>query len=79
MSNVDLRIRGRREREVKITMAVRSSIFAAALGVACLLPTTVHAQAEVAPDHYELSNPDVTPLYVQTTASHGLIEHLPIS
>jgi len=69
MSNFDLRIRGRRGREMKITMAVRGSIFAAALGVACLLPTTVHAQAEVAPDHYELSHTDVTPAQSAPIAS----------
>ena len=44
---------------MRITTARRASIFAAALGFACLLPATVHAQAEVSPDHYELSNTDV--------------------
>ena len=45
---------------MKVTTVTRASIFAAALGMACLLPATVHAQADVAPDHYELSNTDVT-------------------
>lgn len=40
--------------------AVKTSIFAAALGLACLLPATAHAQADVAPDTYELANTDVT-------------------
>jgi hypothetical protein len=45
---------------VKITTAVKASVFAAALGFACLLPATVRAQAEVAPDFYELSNTETT-------------------
>ena len=39
---------------------VKTSIFAAALGLACLLPATAQAQADVAPDTYELANTDVT-------------------
>jgi len=31
-------------------------VFTAALGLACLLPATAHAQAEVSPDFYPLSN-----------------------
>ncbi len=38
---------------MKITTVVKGSIFAAALGVACLLPVTTHAQADVSPDVYE--------------------------
>src|ERR1700751_5840305 len=47
-------IRGRKETEMKITTVVKGSIFAAALGVACLLPVTTHAQADVSPDVYEV-------------------------
>lgn len=43
---------------MKITTVVKSSIFAAALGVACLLPVTTHAQADVSPDVYEVVNAD---------------------
>jgi len=39
---------------MKITTVVKGSIFAAALGVACLLPVTTHAQADVSPDVYEV-------------------------
>jgi hypothetical protein len=46
-------IRGRKETEMKITTVVKGSIFAAALGLACLLPVTTHAQADVSPDVYE--------------------------
>jgi hypothetical protein len=50
----------KKERKVKITIALKGSIFAAALGLACLLPITTHAQADVSPDFYELANTDVT-------------------
>ncbi len=39
---------------MKMTTVAKGSIFAAALGLACLLPTTTHAQAEVSPDVYEV-------------------------
>ena len=41
---------------MKITTAVKASVFTAALGLACLLPTTAHAQAEISPDFYPLSS-----------------------
>jgi hypothetical protein len=50
----------KRESKMKMTTVVKSSVFAAALGLACLLPVTAHAQAEVSPDIYELANTDVT-------------------
>jgi hypothetical protein len=50
----------KKERKVKMTIALKGSIFAAALGLACLLPVTTHAQADVSPDIYELANTDVT-------------------
>jgi hypothetical protein len=43
---------------MKITTAVKASVFTAALGLACLLPVTAHAQAEVSPDFYPISNTD---------------------
>ena len=46
---------------MKITTVVKGSIFAAALGVACLLPVTTHAQADVSPDVYEVANAETTP------------------
>ena len=45
---------------MKLTMVVKSSIFAAAFGIACLLPITTHAQADVSPDVYELANTETT-------------------
>jgi hypothetical protein len=50
----------KKETKVKMTMIVKGSIFAAALGVACLLPVTTHAQADVSPDIYELANTETT-------------------
>ena len=41
---------------MKITKIMKSSVFAAVLGLACLLPTTTHAQADVSPDVYENVN-----------------------
>jgi hypothetical protein len=46
--------------KMKMMTVVKSSVFAATLGLACLLPVTAHAQAEVSPDNYELANTDVT-------------------
>ena len=45
---------------MKMTMAVKGSIFAAALGLACLLPATTHAQADVSPDVYEMANTETS-------------------
>lgn len=45
---------------MKITTAIKASVVTAALGIACLLPATVHAQAEVAPDFYPFSNTETT-------------------
>jgi len=42
--------------KMKMTTVVKSSVFAAALGLACLLPATTHAQADVSPDVYENVN-----------------------
>jgi hypothetical protein len=44
------------EKMMKITTAMKASMFTAALGLACLLPVTAHAQADVSPDFYPLSN-----------------------
>jgi hypothetical protein len=51
---------------MKMMMVVKSSIFAAALGLACLLPVTTHAQADVSPDIYELANTETTAATQQT-------------
>jgi hypothetical protein len=58
--NSKSKIRGRKGTEMKITTVVKGSIFAAALGVACLLPVTTHAQADVSPDVYEVANAETT-------------------
>jgi hypothetical protein len=49
----------KKETKVKMTMmAVKGSIVAAALGLACLLPVTTHAQADVSPSFYEVVSPE---------------------
>jgi hypothetical protein len=50
----------KKELKMKVTEIVKTSVFVAALGLACLLPVTAHAQAEVSPDVYEMANTDVT-------------------
>ena len=56
MQNSKSKIRGRKEAAMRITTVVKASVVTAALGIACLLPATVHAQAEVAPDFYPILN-----------------------
>jgi hypothetical protein len=53
----------------RMKMIAKTSVFAAALGLACLLPATAHAQAEVAPDMYELSNTEVAVTQVQVATN----------
>ena len=55
------------KKETKVKMTMKSSIFAAALGLACLLPTTTHAQADVSPSFYEVVSPETI------AAEHQLI------
>src|SRR5580704_7892587 len=61
------------ESRMKITRMkiMKSSVFAAALGLACLLPTTTHAQADVSPDVYENVNTEtiVAEQHVQVAAN----------
>jgi hypothetical protein len=47
---------------MKITTVVKVSVFAATLGFACLLPLTVHAQADAmpSPEDYPFSAPETT-------------------
>jgi hypothetical protein len=70
MKNSNAKIREKREKAMKITTVVKASVFAAALGIACLLPVTAHAQADVSPDHFELLNtetPAAPPALVAST------------
>ena len=52
-----------------MTTVVKTSVFAAALGLACLLPATAHAQADVSPDVYELANTETTVAAQQVQAA----------
>jgi len=51
---------GRKEMTMKATNMMKVSILTAALGLACLLPATAHAQAEIAPDNYDIAAPQTT-------------------
>jgi hypothetical protein len=61
----------KKESKMKITKIMKSSVFAAVLGLACLLPTTTHAQADVSPDVYQNVNTEtiVTEQHVQVAAN----------
>jgi len=60
----------KKEKEREMKTIVKASVFAATLGLACLLPATAHAQAEVAPDTYEItSNETVVAQPVQTASN----------
>jgi hypothetical protein len=61
----------KKESKMKVTKIVKTSVFAAALGLACLLPTTTHAQADVSPDVYENVNTEtiVAEQHVQVAAN----------
>ncbi|MGA8308203.1 MAG: hypothetical protein WB723_21190 [Candidatus Acidiferrales bacterium] len=54
---------------MKMTTVVKSSVFAAALGLACLLPATTHAQADVSPDIYEVVSTDTVVAEQQVQAA----------
>jgi hypothetical protein len=64
--NSKSKFQDKKERAMKMTTVVKGSILAAALGVACLLPVTTHAQADVSPDNYELANTETTAATQQT-------------
>jgi hypothetical protein len=49
----------KKETTMKATTFVKGSILTAALGIACLLPATARAQADVAPDIYEAAGVQV--------------------
>jgi hypothetical protein len=59
---------------MKVKIFVEASAFIAALGLACLLPGTAHAQFEPAPDFFELSTtapPAAQPTQIAANASMG--------
>lgn len=48
------------ETTMKITTVVKVSVYAGALGFACLLPVTAHAQSDVMPDSFPFSTEETT-------------------
>lgn len=64
------------EMTMKVTTLMKATAFIAALGLACLLPATAHAQAEISPDFYQLMNTDTVamqPVELATTAGQAEI------
>jgi hypothetical protein len=60
MKNSSAEIRGKQEKQMKITTAVKSSMITLALGVAFTLPATARAQSDVSPDEFAFSAPQTT-------------------
>src|ERR1700745_3680290 len=58
--NSKSKFQDKKGRAMKMTTVMKTSVFAAALGLACLLPATAHAQADVSPDIYEFANTETT-------------------
>jgi hypothetical protein len=55
MRNLNSKIRSQKEAKMKMTTVVKISLYAGALGLACLLPVTVRAQSDVMPDSFAFS------------------------
>jgi hypothetical protein len=55
MKNSNSKIQEKKENVMKVNTAAKVSIFAVALGFACLLPVTARAQSEVMPDSFAFS------------------------
>jgi hypothetical protein len=60
MKNLNSKIRSNKETTMKMTTVVKISLYAAALGLACLLPVTARAQSEVMPDAFAFSADEAT-------------------
>lgn len=55
MKNLNSKIRSTKETKMKMTTVVKASLYIAALGLACMLPVTARAQADVMPDSFPFS------------------------
>jgi hypothetical protein len=55
MKNSNSKIQEKKETAMKINMVAKVSMFAVALGFACLLPATARAQSDVMPDSFAFS------------------------
>jgi hypothetical protein len=60
MKNWDGKMHRTKETKMKMTTVVKISLHTAALGLACLLPVTARAQAEVMPDSFAFSADEAT-------------------
>jgi hypothetical protein len=55
MKSSNTKILGKEETKMKITTVAKTSMIAAVLGFACLLPATAHAQSDAMPDSFAFS------------------------
>jgi hypothetical protein len=55
IKNSNSKIQAKRETTMKMTTVVKGGMLIAALGLACLLPTTARAQSDVMPDEFAFS------------------------
>jgi hypothetical protein len=55
MKNSNSKIQGKKETTMNINTVAKVSMFAVALGLACLLPATARAQSDVMPDSFGFS------------------------
>lgn len=59
---------------MKITTAVKTSVITVALGVACLLPLTAHAQSDMSPDEFAFAAPVATAAQPAQVSSATLVK-----
>jgi hypothetical protein len=55
MKTLKLKIESKKETKMKMTAVVKTSLYVAALGLACMLPVTARAQSDVMPDSFAFS------------------------
>jgi hypothetical protein len=60
MKTLNSKIESNKEPKMKMTTAVKTSLYVVALGLACMLPVTARAQAEVMPDSFPFSAEEAT-------------------
>src|SRR5271156_3416656 len=60
MKTLNSKIESKKETKMKMTTVVKTSLYLAALGLACLLPVTARAQSDVMPDSFAFSANEAT-------------------
>src|ERR1700677_4209648 len=60
MKTLNSKIESKKEPKMKMTTVVKTSLYVVVLGLACMLPVTARAQAEVMPDSFPFSAEEAT-------------------